>query len=67
MRRIQFYSPKAARMLVLFSYDAVATWALAVSSALVVSDRSHHLDEGQILRVSRAAASNEAAALQCGY
>lgn len=35
MRRIQFYSPKAARMLVLFSYDAVATWALAESSPLV--------------------------------
>lgn len=35
MRRIQLYSPKAARMLVLFSYDAVATWALAESSPLV--------------------------------
>ncbi len=35
MRRIQFYSPKAARMLVLFSYEAVATWALAESSPLV--------------------------------
>ena len=35
MRRIQFYSPKAVRMLVLFSYDAVATWALAESSPLV--------------------------------
>jgi hypothetical protein len=35
MRRIQLYSPKAARMLVLFSYEAVATWALAESSPLV--------------------------------
>jgi hypothetical protein len=35
MRRIQFYSPKAARMVVLFSYDAVAVWALAESSPLI--------------------------------
>ena len=35
MRRVQLYSPKAARMLVLFSYDTVATWALAESSPLV--------------------------------
>lgn len=32
MRRIQVYSPKAARMLVLFSYDCVAAWALAEGS-----------------------------------
>ena len=35
MRRIQIYSPKAARMLVLFSYDSLAAWALAESCPLV--------------------------------
>ena len=35
MRRIQVYSPKAARMLVLFSYDCLAAWALAESCPLV--------------------------------
>ncbi len=35
MRRVQFYGPKAARILVLFSYDAVATRPLAESSPLV--------------------------------
>ena len=35
MHRIQLYSPKAARMLVLFSYDSLAAWALAESCPLV--------------------------------
>ncbi len=35
MRRIQVFSPKAARTLVLFSYDSLAVWALAESSPLV--------------------------------
>ncbi len=35
MRRIEFYSPKAGRRVVLFSYDAVSVWALAESCPLV--------------------------------
>ena len=35
IRRVQVYSPKAARMLVLFSYDSLAAWALAESCPLV--------------------------------
>jgi hypothetical protein len=35
MRRIHVYSPKAARMLVLFSYDSLAAWALAESCPLI--------------------------------
>jgi hypothetical protein len=35
MRRIQVYSPKASRMLVLFSYECVSAWSLAESSPLV--------------------------------
>ncbi len=37
MRRIHLYSPKACRMLVLFSSEAVALWALAESSPLIKS------------------------------
>ena len=35
IRRAQVYSPKAARMLALFSYDSLAAWALAESCPLV--------------------------------
>ena len=37
MRRIHVYSPKVDRMLVLFSHQAVALWALAESSPLIKS------------------------------
>lgn len=37
MRRIHLYSPKAARMLVLFSEESLAAWALAEGSPLVTS------------------------------
>ena len=37
MRRIHVYSPKVGRMLVLFSHQAVALWALAESSPLITS------------------------------
>lgn len=41
MRRIQVYSPKAARMLVFFSYEGVAAWVLAESCPLVQTFCEH--------------------------
>ena len=41
MRRIQFVSPKQARMITLFSYQSLDAWALIESSALITHFCEH--------------------------